>query len=148
MHTLSIHFCISVFTKAFLSLPLGCLPETLNCSSSRFLYSLTPRKKFVSAIERLTINYTSDHGRFISAAYFLVQPLCWIAGWRAGFKSRTGQLVEWPPPAEREVGTCACMQGSGFGGRLPWTSYALRWDKESLIRHLVSVHRLHLIKAR
>lgn len=45
VHTLSIHLYSSVVTKDFLSPPLGCLPETLNCSSSRFLYSLTSHKK-------------------------------------------------------------------------------------------------------
>lgn len=39
MHTLSIHLYSSEFTKAFLSHPLGCLPETLSC---RFLYRLSP----------------------------------------------------------------------------------------------------------
>lgn len=88
VHTLSIHLYGRVFIKAFLSHHLGCLPETLNCSSSRFLYNLTPHKKFEPAYDPActsprVFNYSLSHGRFISAARFPVQPLCysWMKCW-------------------------------------------------------------------
>lgn len=42
MHILNIYLYSGVLTKIFLPVPLGCLPEIHNCSSSRFLFSLSP----------------------------------------------------------------------------------------------------------